>query len=128
MKGNDYIRESENDGGRLRAKSTQMSRMNSLQTPKAMLDRLAQLRGIMFPNDCSPWEASRANPNNKRGRRPFRKRLPPLEEEGTGHNQEREGTRINTFYQAPIGEENFHVKHLRAISKPVNIETEVEVE
>ena len=122
MKGNDYIRDSGHETASApRAKSIRRNRIcNSISTPKAMLDRLTQLRGIMFPNECSPWEANRAS-LGKRGTKPFRKRLPPLEDDCNGCDDGHGTVRMNTFYQAPVGEENFQIRHLKAIcGRPIN--------
>ena len=69
----------------------------------------------MFPNDLGRQSAS-----VKRNRKHLKKTLPPLDLD-SGNK------RINTFYQAPIGEENFQIKHLEVKKCEVSEETEPDV-
>ena len=86
--------------------------MGSLCSPREMKRRLDQIKGIVFPSDCSNGKFPGIQ---NRSRRPNRKRLPPLE----GLDFDDRSQRINTFYQAPIGEENFQIKHIVLPSRPV---------
>ena len=64
----------------------------------------------MFPNDLGRQSAS-----TKRNRKHLKKTLPPLDIDANIK-------RINTFYHAPIGEENFQIKHLEVKKSEVTEE------
>jgi len=108
-----------------------------MQSPREALNRLALIRSIMFPTG-SDGHIPRIMADQRR--KTHRKnKLPPLEENmadsaattttasGNHHNHHRHqasstnavAARINSFYRAPIGEENFQVKHMEL--KPVAI-------
>lgn len=63
-----------------------------------MMRRLEIIKDIAFPNERSNGKF----PGLNRSRKPNRKKLPPLEMDLDDKNRH-----FNTFYQAPIGEENF---------------------
>ena len=67
--------------------------------------RLEIIKDIAFPNERSNGKFPGLN---NRGRKPNRKKLPPLER----MEQDDKNRHFNTFYQAPIGEENFQIKHI----------------
>ena len=79
--------------------------MGSLCSPREMKRRLDQIKGIVFPGECGNGKFPGIT---SRSRKPNRKRLPPLE----GLDLDDRSMRINTFYRAPIGEENFQIKHI----------------
>jgi len=79
--------------------------MGSLCSPREMKRRLETIKGIVFPSGRGSGKFP-GIPN--RSRRPNRKRLPPLD----GLDFDDKSQRINSFYQAPIGEENFQIKHI----------------
>lgn len=107
-----------------------------MQSPREALNRLALIRSIMFPTG-SDGHIPRIMADQRR--KTHRKKLPPLDENMTEstpvanttsgnqhHHRHHQASstnavaaRINSFYRAPIGEENFQVKHMEL--KPVAI-------
>ena len=80
-------------------------------SPREMQKRLEVIRGIMFPSQTI---SNGINYPVQRSRKRNSKRLPPLETYFTDNSQVA-NLRINTFYGAPIGADNFKIKHMKPI-------------
>lgn len=78
-----------------------------------MYKKLNFLKGMMFPAENEPG-FNGGLPPLRRSLKPRAKRFARLEDGAFDSDVEpTEVTRINSFYKAPIGEENFSIKHIK---------------
>jgi len=86
-----------------------------MRSPREMHKIFGQLRSVVFP------EESVGLPPLRRTKKPRSKFIPH------GWTDERSGLRINSFYQAPIGEENCQIKHIyvKPTVKKAKVETPI---
>ena len=95
---------------------------SSVKSPKTMLRRLELIKGIMFPGEMTNSQRMSMSAQRWGNRRLNKQRLPPLEDNDYNPTE----VRMSTFYQQPIGEENFQIRHMDVEPSKIPVSSSVD--